>query len=109
MTENNGRFGKWFRALGQSINMIKWVMGDVWSAFGAPESAFCTPGGPGSDTWAQSEAQTWHTAGCWASCTGLYWSPAAQAAVCPLWMDSRAHGPGAIFKDAHRVVWPVLH
>ena len=41
VTENNGRFGKWSGALGQLINMIKWVMGDVQSAFGARGSAFC--------------------------------------------------------------------
>ena len=33
MTENNGRFGKWSRALGQPANMIKWVMEGVQSAF----------------------------------------------------------------------------
>ena len=29
VTENNGRFGKWSGALGQLINMIKWVTGGV--------------------------------------------------------------------------------
>ena len=62
---NNCRFGKWSGALDQSINMIKWVTGDVQSAFGARESAFSTPGDPRSNKWAQNEAQTWHTAGCW--------------------------------------------
>ena len=45
VTENNGRFGKWSGALGQLINMVKWVMEGVQSAFGARGSAFCTLGG----------------------------------------------------------------
>ena len=39
VTEKTGRLGKWPGALGQLINMIKWTMGDVRSAFGARESA----------------------------------------------------------------------
>ena len=81
--------------------------GGAQNAFGARESAFCTPGSPHSDKWAKNEAQAWHAAGRWASCTGLHWSPAVR--ICPLWMDSRVLGPGAIFKDAHRVVQPGLH
>ena len=107
MTENNGHFEKWSGALGQLVSMIKWVTGGAQNAFGARESAFFTPGGPRGDKWAKNEAQAWHAAGRWASCTGLHWSPAVR--ICPLWMDSRALGPGAIFKDAHRVVQPGLH
>ena len=39
VTENSGRFGKWSWASGELINMIKWTMGDVGSAFGVHGSA----------------------------------------------------------------------
>ena len=64
VTEKKSHFEKWSGALGQLVNMIKWVTGGAQNAFGARESAFCTPGSPHSDKWAKNEAQAWHAAGC---------------------------------------------